>query len=187
VNKSHVETFGDKSFESEVIGHFEFGAAMVTDPMPADVLAGAVDSRDIHLQYYQNRYNLATTSEEKAKALKELEHAIADRKADVDVFWTIAKHACNGAGMGCDENLMKSRQEMQHTACHATLVQTVHEACPLRETHSAVGGWNSFNMQFSKVLVNLCELPGTLSKTTAELAQIVTQACAPASAAEVIV
>jgi legumain len=185
VTKSHVETFGDTSFENEVIGNFELGAAGAS-PEQSD--GGFIDSREIHLQYYKNRYDSASTAAEKAAAWKDLQQAISDRTEDLAVIANIVKNACKGAGGDCESSLMKSKQDLANFACHHSLVNTFFQSC-LKRGENAPGGWNSFNMQFSQVLVNLCQMPANISKSTEALSAIVSQECASVAAvtSEVIV
>jgi legumain len=180
--KSHVTTFGDKSFESEVIGHFEVGAeAQKVAPVdPLELDGNAINTRDIHVEYYRMRAEMAESSAEREEAEKDLAKAVADRTADFEAFGSIARRACEGGNYGCDHYVMNSQEDLKNFACHAELVQTVHEACPVRGANSP-GGWNSYNMRFSKMLKNACQLEGKIAKTQWELKKIVQEECAASS------
>jgi legumain len=180
-NKSHVSTFGDKSFNSEVIGHFESRAAKgIAGPTPGELVGGAVNTRDIHLWYWQNRVNQASNPDEKKAAQKKVDQTNFDRKADLQVFTNIAGKACEGGLWGCHDNVMRAKQELTNHVCHEALVKTVHEACPKRGSN-APGGWNSYNMRFSQVLANACQLPDSISKSTETLTKIVRKECTASS------
>merc|ERR1712176_935892 len=96
--------------------------------------------------------------------------------ADEDIFNAITEEACESAGSSCVENVKQAQAELSDTECHTTLADTVHEACPRRAEHNP-GGWNGFNMQFSQILVNLCEMQDTLKKDAEALKTIVRVQC----------
>lgn len=179
--KSHVTIFGDKSFEDEHIGDFESALAGKIDLQPMDLVGGAVDAREIHLHYYQSLWREAVNATEKAIAWKHLQKALTDREADVQTFSQIAVKACEGEKIkDCASRMSKTKMEMKNMQCHQALVDIVYSSCPKRATDEP-GGWNSFNMQFSQILVNLCESSAGLDKNTEALSKIVQQECAEAS------
>jgi legumain len=178
-SKSHVTTFGDKSFTSENIGNFELGETDITSLSPAFVDGGAVNARDIHLQYYQARWAVANTTADKAEAWKHIQKTLADHKDDVSIFTNIARRACEGpegTNAGCFDEIKTGKDELKDLDCHKKLVDVVHEKCPVRSKNNA-GGWNSFNTQFSQLLVNLCESSATSGKGIQALQAIVEQEC----------
>jgi len=73
-----------------------------------------------------------------------------------------------------------NQHDLRDLECHAALTAAVHEACPRRAARNP-GGWNSFNMQFSQTLVNLCEAKETLHKNNTELENLVRSECSAAN------
>jgi len=193
-NKSHVMTFGDKSFTSEAIGKFELAgsagqqaAATAGTAVAAD--QGAVDVRDIPLKMAYYAWERSSQGRERERAWDQLQSIVAARKADEELFKAIAKRACRGGGFGCAYGIGHARHELRDAACHHALARAVHEACPRRAEHNP-GGWNDFNMQFSQVLVNLCEVKGSLGVDTVALEAVVRAECtadAGAAGAELVV
>jgi len=192
-NKSHVCTFGDKSFEDETIGKFEGvapRAGQAAAPAAQTEEDSAVDIRDIPLRLAYYAWERSAPGRERERAWESLQTVVAARKADAELFNGIADRVCQGAGYGCAYGLRHDRHDMRDVACHRELARTVHEACPVRAERGA-GGWNAYNMQFSQVLVNLCEGKRALQRDTAALQAIVRAECAAASrgagAAELVV
>lgn len=184
--KSHVTTFGDRSFEDESIGKFELApAGAQREAMAAAAGAaaeGAIDVRDIPLRMAYYAWERSASGRERALAWDQLQRVVAARKADEALFASIAGRACEGAGYGCAHGVMHGRHELRDAACHMALAHAVHEACPARAEHNP-GGWNAFNMQFSQALVNMCEAKEALKKDTGALLAIVRDECMAASAA----
>ena len=56
-------------------------------------------------------------------------------------------------------------------------MDTIFDFCPSRRPDHEAGGWNAFNMQFSQVLVNLCEMKGDLGRSQTELEDIARAQC----------
>ena len=179
-NKSHVCSFGDKSFLNEAIGNVE--ASRQLEQPAGDALNGAVDTRDIYVTQAFWAYENADTSEERANALKRFAGVVQDREADEAFFEDLAKEACSDVNLfNCQQNLRADRAQMNDMDCHYKLAHVVHERCPVSEYHHATGGWNGFNMKFSQVLLNLCESQGPLGKSTADLVQLVERKCTEAA------
>ena len=178
-NKSHVCSFGDKSFLTEAIGKVESSA--LTTPA-TDALDSAVDVRDIYVTQAFWAYQNAETKEARAKAFKRFSGVVQDREADEAFFAGLAQEACSEVNLAdCEQKLRTEHNDMNDADCHYKLAHVVHERCPASEFHHATGGWNGFNMKFSRVLLNLCESQETLGKSTAELAHLVETKCAQAS------
>jgi legumain len=180
VNQSHVQNFGDTSLEKEDIGDFEFAVAAPVDEVAAPS-GGEVDSRDIVMHYYMNRLQIAPTKAEREQAEKDLKRVMDDRQGDLEAFSHMAHEACKGEQHGCAEGILQGKHSLKNHECHKALVRTVHEECPKRGMH-APGGWNSYNMKFSQVLVNLCQVPTPL-KAIEDLTKIVKQECGKAAVA----
>lgn len=177
-NKSHVCTFGDKSFEQEPIGSFE--TKVQTGAAPTATEEGsALDARDIPLHYAFYRWENAQDEHEKLLAYSELLKIVADRESDKELFQGITKKVCDGF-VGCPEALMTEKNELKENDCHKKLVDIVHYHCPSRTDLSA-GGWNDFNMQFSQVLANICERKSEFGKDVGDLETIVKDQCGQSS------
>eukprot|EP00913_Durusdinium_trenchii_P002233 g2063.t1 len=165
-NKSHVCSFGDKSFEDEAIGRVE--GALISDVF-SDSSKGAVDARDIYVtQAYWAWQNAAVDQKEKAWA--RFVGIVNDRERDDQLFATMGRQAC-AAGQPCED-----------MDCHKKLATLVHEHCPVSSSHHATGGWNGYNMKFSQVLLNLCEHQEELGQSVDQLAQIVEEECSKVKA-----
>eukprot|EP00929_Paragymnodinium_shiwhaense_P005811 TRINITY_DN1081_c0_g4_i1.p2 TRINITY_DN1081_c0_g4~~TRINITY_DN1081_c0_g4_i1.p2 ORF type:complete len:463 (+),score=162.86 TRINITY_DN1081_c0_g4_i1:90-1478(+) len=175
-SKSHVSTFGDTSFVTEPIGNFEFRAAANATVEVAVDGSNAVDTRDIPLRSAMTKYEQAETEEERMRALHEMEIVIKQREEDEMIFKKFAEKVCEGQGMGCDHALMNLRHESTDLECHKKLVHLVFDHCPKR-SHRSPGGWNGFNMRFSQVLVNACEVKQTVKKDVGDLEKIIQNEC----------
>ncbi|CAJ1386680.1 unnamed protein product [Effrenium voratum] len=168
-NKSHVCSFGDKSFEEEAIGKVE-AEALGASEVSVAATAGAVDARDVYVTQAYWAWQQAT-GVAKETAWQRLVGTMRDREADEKLFQGIASRACKEMhGKECQEQLLSTRREINDLECHYQLVHTFHAHCPKAQSHHAAGGWNGYNMKFSQVLVNLCEAPGL---DTQRLVQIV--------------
>ncbi|CAE7765034.1 Lgmn, partial [Symbiodinium microadriaticum] len=127
-DKSHVCSFGDKSFEDEKIGSVETTSLSVS---PSDAAQGAVDARDIYVTQAMWAWQHAADWESKQKAWKRLVGIMKDQEAD-------------------EKKILSERMEMTHMDCHHELAHAVHEKCPASEYHNSAGGWNGFNMKFAR-------------------------------------
>ena len=183
-NKSHVCSFGDKSFENEAIGNVELPAlpALVSEEPSSD---SSVDARDIYVSQafwaWQN-----APEEMKSKAWTRLVSIINDRERDNQLFAKIGQKACADASQvhpdECQKKMLGDRSELKDMECHYALAHAVHEHCPVSASHHATGGWNGYNMKFSQVLLNLCEGQEVLGKNLEQLSLIVQQECIQANA-----
>ncbi|CAK8996174.1 Vacuolar-processing enzyme delta-isozyme (Delta-VPE) (Asparaginyl endopeptidase delta-VPE) [Durusdinium trenchii] len=181
-NKSHVCSFGDKSFEDEAIGRVE--GALISDVF-SDSSKGAVDARDIYVtQAYWAWQNAAVDQKEKAWA--RFVGIVNDRERDDQLFATMGRQACAGSTKvqldECQQSILGDRAEMKDMDCHKKLATLVHEHCPVSSSHHATGGWNGYNMKFSQVLLNLCEHQEELGQSVDQLAQIVEEECSKVKA-----
>jgi len=175
-NKSHVEVFGDKSFESEPIGNFETG--LQHRGGEADSIASDdVDVRDLPLKQAYWKWEHAVTKADKDAAAVAMEEIVTGRMMDKAIFHAIVKEACSDVNMiGCENRFITSRSTLEDLQCHKRLTETVHDNCPRRSQHNP-GGWNGFNMQYSQLLVNLCEGKEILGKSDHVLNAITTKHC----------
>eukprot|EP00929_Paragymnodinium_shiwhaense_P005806 TRINITY_DN1081_c0_g1_i3.p1 TRINITY_DN1081_c0_g1~~TRINITY_DN1081_c0_g1_i3.p1 ORF type:complete len:480 (+),score=135.81 TRINITY_DN1081_c0_g1_i3:59-1441(+) len=177
-SKSHVSTFGDTSFVNEPIGNFELRA--VNASVDGTLSSNAINTRDIPLRMAMAKYESAQTEPERIVALQEMQAEIASREADEGLFKTFAKKVCEGQGFGCEHALMNKRHDSKDLVCHHKLANLVFDHCPKR-SHRSPGGWNGFNMRFSQVLANACEVKETVKKTTADLENIIKAECVDAA------
>eukprot|EP00929_Paragymnodinium_shiwhaense_P005808 TRINITY_DN1081_c0_g3_i1.p1 TRINITY_DN1081_c0_g3~~TRINITY_DN1081_c0_g3_i1.p1 ORF type:complete len:479 (+),score=128.69 TRINITY_DN1081_c0_g3_i1:58-1437(+) len=177
-SKSHVSTFGDTSFVNEPIGNFELRA--VNASVDGTLGSNAINTRDIPLRLAMAKYESAETEIARTRALHELQTIIAAREADERLFKTFATKVCDGQGLGCDQALMNKKHDSTDLACHQKLANLVFDHCPKR-SHRNPGGWNGFNMRFSQVLANACEVKESLKKTTKDLESIIQSECAESS------
>lgn len=176
-NKSHVCSFGDKSFENEAIGDVEALAA--TESM--DVARGSVDTRDIYVNQAFWAWNNAA-AEDKEAAWKKLVQVVKSREADDAVFQSITSKACSDVNKeGCQKKLQGDQNDVKEVECHYNLVHTLHQHCPASESHYSKGGWNGYNMKYSQVLANLCENQELLGKNAEQLDELVRSSCIAAS------
>merc|ERR1712050_407243 len=175
-NKSHVEVFGDKSFESEPIGNFETG--LQHRGGEADSIASDdVDVRDLPLKQAYWKWEHADTKADKDAAAVAMEEIVTGRMMDQAIFRGIVREACSDVSMiGCENHFINSRSTLEDLQCHKRLTETVHDNCPRRSQHNP-GGWNGFNMQYSQLLVNLCEGKEILGKSDNVLNTITTKHC----------
>jgi len=182
-NKSHVCSFGDKSFENEAIGKVESQGALGASAAPS----GAVDARDIYVTQAYWAWQRAEGAA-KEKAWQRFLSVVKDREADEKLFESIAMTACADVNkVDCSKQLLGDRAEMKDLDCHYRLAHTLHAKCPASESHHSSGGWNGYNMKFSQVLLNLCEGQAMLGKTPEQLASIVEDQCAQAKGATQLV
>lgn len=179
-SKSHVTTFGDKSFQKEPFSNFELRSISSIDSMMPLALAfedSAWDVRDIPLQTAYYRWEVEKDIWRKQVAFTKLKQVIAGRAEDEELFAKLAASVCKGKPSGCSDDLQKQRHYSKDLGCHYDLVNIVHHVCPKRAEHHA-GGWNSFNMRFSQMLVNICEERRALDHHMESLKQIVHAECA---------
>ena len=181
-DKSHVCSFGDKSFEDEKIGNVETASLSVS---PSDAAQGAVDARDIYITQAMWAWQHAADWDAKQKAWKRLAGIMKDQEADEALFAGMAAAACADVNpehlIQCQKKILSERMEMTQMDCHHELAHAVHEKCPASEYHNSAGGWNGFNMKFARVLLNLCESQGVLGKSTTQLVDLVHERCAKAA------
>mmetsp|Transcript_55349 Transcript_55349/g.123702 ORF Transcript_55349/g.123702 Transcript_55349/m.123702 type:complete len:449 (-) Transcript_55349:96-1442(-) len=183
-NKSHVCSFGDKSFMNEKIGNVE--ETGLFSEVQSDALQGAVDARDVYVTQAMWAWQNAANGEIKEKAWKRLMGVMQDREADEAFFAELASAACadvNPNMADCREKFLNEVQDIQDMDCHHELTQTVHEHCPAATSHHANGGWNGFNMKFARLLLNMCEGQKFLGKHTHQLVDLVQKHCVQASVA----
>merc|ERR1712066_1121900 len=177
-NKSHVLSFGDKSFESEPIGNIIESVGARKLPRTADD-ENSIDARDIDVHLAYEAWARAKTHEEKAAAWKWFMTIAAARAEDKMVFEGMVKQACSDVNLyRCVETFQNDEKDLKDMVCHGELVRTVFDECPRQENvYNSPGGWNGHNMKFSQVLVNLCEGQEILGKKTHALKGIVHRAC----------
>jgi len=175
-NKSHVTQFGEKSIADEAIGRFELSSGAGATADHAEPAGSAVDVRDIprHLSYA--KWQAQTDAASKAAAWREHMQVLEAREADELVFQGIASEACR-SDEACAQTVGASKLDVVDGECHRGLVDAVFESCPCHRPDHDAGGWNAFNMQFSQVLANLCEMKGELGRSPAELEGIVRARC----------
>lgn len=182
-NKSHVCSFGDKSFVDDTIGSVETTGRLSFSPV--DATHGAVDARDVYVTQAMWAWQTAAAGAPKEKAWKRLSGVVADREADETLFNGIAAAACSDVNPGnmiqCQQKFMTERMRMKDADCHHELAHAVHEHCPASSFHHSSGGWNGFNMKFAQVLLNLCEGREMLGKSKEQLLDLVHEHCAKAA------
>eukprot|EP00438_Fugacium_kawagutii_P010533 Skav214530 [mRNA] locus=scaffold410:264535:292705:- [translate_table: standard] len=174
-NKSHVCSFGDKSFENEAIGDVE----AVAEALAAETTSasGSVDARDIYLNQAFWSWNNAKGQEKEAAWMKLVE-VVNSRKADDELFHSVATKACGNVNkLGCEEKLLGDKHDVKDVDCHYNLVHTLHEHCPASKSHYSQGGWNGYNMKYSQVLANLCENQAELGQSAEQLNDLVRNSC----------
>merc|ERR1712232_1301215 len=175
-NKSHVLQFGDKSFEDEPIGHFETSLHRSDDDFDSTV-NNDYDVRDIPLKQAYWEWEHAETPAEKDAAAKRMERITLSRMMDEAIFKGIVNEACSDVNMiGCENYFLTSRSPLEDLRCHKRLTDAVHEKCPPRADQNP-GGWNGFNMQYSQVLVNLCQGQQILGKGEDLLVEMTSRQC----------
>ncbi|CAK0830288.1 unnamed protein product, partial [Prorocentrum cordatum] len=175
-NKSHVMQFGDSSIADEPIGRFELDSNVSAVAELPTLVGSAVDVRDIpkHLTYM--KWQAQTEVTLKAAAWREHLEVLEAREADELVFKGIISEACR-SNDACVQSVGSSKRAIVDGECHKMLVDTVFDFCPSRRSDHEAGGWNAFNMQFSQVLVNLCEMKGELGRSPLELEGIARARC----------
>lgn len=186
--KSHVSTFGDSSFESEPFGNFANGLTETNstgDFPPVEPVwnHNAMDVRDIpmHTAYWRATHASDTDKDAKWKAYDEVMQA---RKSDDGVFQDVVKGACKYSLSlpifnECVTKMQESTPELKSDSalqCHKTLTSAVFTACPSRSWHSP-GGWNAYNMKYSKQLANMCLNLESLQQDVASLEGLVKASC----------
>merc|ERR1712228_1159956 len=115
-NKSHVSTFGDASFENEPFGDFEYRGNSSLGF--AGSIHDAVNVRDIPLQLAYHLWEAATDEIKKSAAFRQLQEVVVGRKADENVFDSIAEKACSNGSYGCSHNLKNVRSDLKDLQCH---------------------------------------------------------------------
>jgi legumain len=175
-NKSHVTQFGDSSIAGEPIGRFELNSDVNAVAELSTFVGSAVDVRDIpkHLTYM--KWQTQTEETSKAAAWREHSEVLEAREADELVFKGIVSKACRNDET-CVQSVGSSKHGIMDGQCHKALVDTIFDFCPSRRPDHEAGGWNAFNMQFSQVLVNLCEMKGDLGRSQTELEDIARAQC----------
>merc|ERR1711981_811394 len=136
----------------------------------------AWDVRDIPLQTAYHNWEAAKDAWGKAAAFGQLQRAIEARRADEELFVKVTSTVCKGMPYGCSDSLQNAHHESKDLMCHYDLVNIVHEVCPRREERNP-GGWNAFNMKFSQMLVNICEMRSEYNHHMSGLKQIVHAEC----------
>mmetsp|Transcript_89049 Transcript_89049/g.157742 ORF Transcript_89049/g.157742 Transcript_89049/m.157742 type:complete len:491 (+) Transcript_89049:91-1563(+) len=179
-NKSHVMSFGDTSFLAEPIGNFEEGEVPGASASAGD--NGAIGVRDISLHTAWHRWEAARSPKDKALAWQEYQRVKDARTADEALFEEVVQEACLLSGPSCVADIQARQEDLKDMECHYNLALAVHSHCPRRSDHDA-GGWNGFNMKFSRTLANLCEEQQHLKKTEEELLEILERACKKSSQA----
>jgi legumain len=180
-NKSHVSTFGDTTFEDEPFGNFELRGQTQQEHVMSYHDASAMDVRDIPLLLAQYRVQQAVTASEKNAAHNELRGTIAARTADDALFASIARTVCKGE-QRCIAEIKEQKADMLDMNCHKALAGKIHTSCP-RRVATVPGGWNDYNMQFSQLLVNVCEQGKALAYDVESLSKLVEGECIASSAA----
>lgn len=193
VDKSHVTTFGDTSFESEPFGGFALHAPKAGSTQKEHIRHRhhshdhAVDVRDIPMEEAYYKAFHARTVAAKEAAWKEYQEIMEGRKADDAIFQNIVREACAFMWIGWKTQSMedciakmdapnpdlKSESARQ---CHKTLTSTVFGSCPRRFGHNP-GGWNAYNMKHSKQLANICVSLDSLKYAVEDLENIVRDQC----------
>jgi legumain len=174
-NKSHVESFGDKSFINEPIGNFEH---KLQNRLDNTVTGNSVDARDIDVHQAYEAWADARSSHDKRVAWQKLMAITAARTADEELFASIVSKACSDASIPqCAQSFSSAQSQLKDIDCHSLLIQTVFEECPRRAVHNSPGGWNGYNMKFAQVLVHICEGQQLLGKTQAQLNALVKAEC----------
>jgi len=172
-NKSHVCSFGDKSFENEVIGDVEAALGVTVEQTPV----GSVDVRDLYVQQAFWTWSNAADAD-KESAWKKFVQVMKSREADDAIFQSITSTACSDVNkIDCQQKLLGDQNELKEVECHYNLVHTFHKHCPASESHYSKGGWNGYNMKFSQVLANLCENQEMLGKAPEQLDELVRNSC----------
>lgn len=181
-NLSHVSSFGDTTFGDEPVSNFVKRSVQIADERPFAVGSEAAswDVRDIPLHQAYFKWAAASGAAKQA-AWTELQTVVTDRAADEATFNEVAKRACKGSGLyGCNTGIKENRHTMKDAECHKVLARTVYDSCPRRGERSP-GGWNTFNMKYSQLLVNMCEQRTTLKKDMQQLIDIVHGECVTAT------
>jgi glycosylphosphatidylinositol transamidase (GPIT) subunit GPI8 len=175
-NLSHVMSFGDKSFETEVINNFEL---KIRDGSLEQVSGQSWDVRDIYVNQAHWSWQHAKSAEEKAVAWKQLQTVIKEREDNDELFNGIVKRMCHGntANVDCFKHLSSSRRQLNDVECHKRLVDTIFRECPRSSLFDSSGGWNGYNMKFSQILVNACEAKDLLGKAQEMLDHAVRAEC----------
>lgn len=192
-DQSHVSLFGDTSFESEAIGGFLFGGNegerrgerrgswnLRGAEMPkADVktwsAGGAVDARDISLHTAYQKWAAARNVDKEA-AWIQFRDVVESRDADDAFFKALASEIQSRIPTGFAVRLQEQELTMKDSECHRRLVRAVHDLCPRRERESP-GGWNSYNMKYSQLLVNMCESRHNFALSVEGLEDVVRGRC----------
>lgn len=152
-SKSHVQVFGDTSFQTEPIGDFQGAtpAALKSTGLSKSTKdVSAVASRDIPLHRLWYQWQRASP-EEKLAALQRVVRAAAERER-IDGFWkALAEAICTGKN-GCAESLIAAKHEMSKGVmeCH-------HHA--LEAMGSCQKKWaddHGYGFQHIQYIVNAC-------------------------------
>merc|ERR1712013_669262 len=115
-NKSHVLSFGDKSFESEPIGNIIESMGARKLPSVADD-ENSIDARDIEVHLAYEAWARAKTHEEKDAAWKWFMTIAAARAEDKMVLEGMVKQACSDVNLyGCVETFQNEEKD----ACSQT-------------------------------------------------------------------
>lgn len=185
-NKSHVLQFGDTSVESLTLGTLEsklLAAPHSTIGAPSQ--SNSMKSRDVPSMSAWRKYLNSLDETEKEIYMNLYKLILEGQEADENVFKNIAKNACRVNmlnQMNCEEYLLTAREELKEKHCHYVLASTIDQKCPARSEHNP-GGWNHYNMQFSQVLVNVCNKLPELMVDLDVMQQVVELECRMAAAA----
>lgn len=161
-DKSHVQVFGDTSFQSETLSNFlgakspaQVGAGLEQKP------AGSVQSQDASLHRHYYKYQRASTSKDRRATWKALTAAILEREHIKEFFEGVAAALAGGALHG-SEDLMERKETLTDLDCHNSLVEAISgPAC--RKKWASPSGYGN---QFVQVLVNACESRGSTPVAT---------------------
>merc|ERR1712110_264423 len=119
VNKSHVQEYGVKTFDSEPAGNFEGNTSKLTNGfVPATIEGEGVNSRqvEIHQAYY--RVLRAKTAAERKRAEQKLSAILAQRQQADEKFGKIADAAGEIANCVAEEMLEGPVDALTNVDCH---------------------------------------------------------------------
>jgi len=147
--KSHVMQYGDLDFTSDPIGDFmgdktnlSMSRKSLDSEIPTD--SGAVASRDIpiHLAYYNYILEDGDIASRQKRA-EELINQIRIRQEADALFYHLA------TAVDSEKSFFRTRSLPINFSCTDTVHAAVEELC---------GGYNDYSLQYSRVVVNLCEV-----------------------------
>merc|ERR1712228_1158512 len=150
---SHVQQYGETSFDSEPIGDFQ-GTDGVLTPAPTETNSlgtpngNPVNSREIEVHQAYVAVMRAESPQQRKEAEQELAGILKQRHAVDTKFGQVATAACEMSNCMAEE-MLEGEVEMKDAHCHKAAIEMVAEQC---------GPFTDYSLRYGRLFANLCEI-----------------------------